>query len=98
MVAISGKWFGHPVFTTTENVARIGVGAGKFLGVRKIFSRITPILPEKVLRHFSCDFHMIFLSFFQKNALWTPILLEFLWSLLRFSQIFRRFPQILSKF
>jgi len=31
----------------------IGVGAGKFLGVRSIFARISPNLPEKILRaHF----------------------------------------------
>jgi len=37
----------------------IGVGAGKFLGVRKIFARISPKLPEKVLGHFLSDFHVI---------------------------------------
>ena len=50
----------------------IGVGAGKFLGVRRIFARISPNLPEKLL----CDF-------FPKNFLsqkWLrPLKLLFGW-------------------
>jgi len=37
----------------------IGEEAGKFLGVRKIFAWISPKLPEKILDHFLCDFHVI---------------------------------------
>jgi len=33
----------------------LGVRAGKFLGVRRIFTRIFPILPKKVLGHFLCE-------------------------------------------
>ena len=33
----------------------IRVGAGKFLGVRRIFARIFPNLPEKFLGHFLCE-------------------------------------------
>jgi len=33
----------------------MGVGAGKFLGVQRIFARISPQLPEKLLGHFLCE-------------------------------------------
>jgi len=42
----------------------IGVGAGKFLGVQRIFARISPNLPQ----NFLCDFCLK--SFPHKDHLW----------------------------
>jgi len=48
----------------TRNIlGTIGVGAGKFLGVRRIFVRISPNLPEKLLCHFLCK-HFLKQTFF----------------------------------
>ena len=64
----------------------IRVGAGKFLGVRRIFARIFPNLSEKLLGHFLCkcflmktvvgmtskkSLHVIF------GAIFTRIFIEF---------------------
>jgi len=37
----------------------MGVGAGKFLGVQKIFARISPNSPEKILGHFLCKYFLM---------------------------------------
>jgi len=37
----------------------ISEGAGKILGVRRIFARISPNLPEKFLGHFSCEYFLM---------------------------------------
>jgi len=37
----------------------IGVGAGKILGVRRIFARISPNLPQKILGHFLCEYFLM---------------------------------------
>jgi len=41
-----------PIWPTYEVAKIVGVGAGKILGVRRIFARISPTLTEKSLRYF----------------------------------------------
>jgi len=43
----------------TKTPTLIGVGAGKFLRVRRIFARIFPNLPEKILGHFLCEYFLM---------------------------------------
>ena len=62
----------------------IGVGASKFLGVRKIFARISPNLPEK----FSS---IVGRQFFKIKQRWAPFLSVFLGSLPRNPGIFQTF-------
>jgi len=42
-----------PISIAQPRFGVYGVGAGKFLGMRKIFARIFPYVPEKFLRDFS---------------------------------------------
>ena len=89
-------------------VRSLGVWAGKFLGMRKIFSRISSKLPEKYWATFYAIFMWFWAKFFkskedgryfhQIKARWAPFLLVFLWSLLRFSGIFQRFLKIFPRF
>jgi len=82
--------------------ATIGVRAGKFFGVRKIFARISN-LPKKFLDHFMCEnflmktvlvpfrqFKAPWAPFFQIKRCWAPFLLVFSGSLPRFSGIFAK--------
>jgi len=68
----------------------IGVGAGKFLGVRRIFSQISPNFPENIPKkmaskekrlHF--DFNRYFCKIKEHAAIWR-----------RYSQILPKFPNI----
>jgi len=54
-------------------VQHIGVGAGKILGLRMIFARILPNLPEKL--HKKVTFKKKFLCYFERR--WVPFLLIF---------------------
>jgi len=77
-----------------------GTGAGTFFGVRKIFARISPNLPAKILGRFLCKQH------FLKRTLWDDpqrkrkkflhVILQTLGAI--FVQILRRFSQILPRF
>jgi len=91
----------------------IGVGAGKFLGVRRIFARISPNLPEMLLCNFcpqifTKDMKTCFFGMIPKKGL-TCVFLQalaaiFAWifrdltQIVRgFAQIFRDFAQFLNK-
>jgi len=68
----------------------IGVGAGKFLGVRRIFAQITPNLPEKNSKENDLQktttFHFMLGVFFQIKALQAPSLSKFPPNLPKFPQ------------
>jgi len=76
----------------------IGIGAGKFLGVRRNFARILSYLPEKYFiksdlkKSSSCQFGR---HYFQIKAYWAPFLLRFSGSFRRFSEILPGFRRIL---
>ena len=67
----------------------MGVGAGKFLGVRKIFARISPIVPEKFSEEESL--HVIFSNQTTLGPIFARILRKF-------AQIFRGFAQVFTDF
>ena len=103
-------WLG-PVWLIADG-SFIGVGAGKFLGVRKMYARISPKLPEKLLGHFLCNFHVILGASFSIKAHCAPLLsnqskfgaiyarifMEFAQIFRDFSKVFRNFAQILRDF
>ena len=60
----------------------------QILGVRKIFARISPKLPEKFLGHFLCDFHVILGAIFSNQSTLGII----------FARVFMEFAQIFSEF
>jgi len=84
----------------------------QIFGVRRIFVRISPNLPENFLGHFLCGYFLTKSIFgaisskqstlgaicFQIKRRWAPFLLICSSSLPRFSGILRRFSQILSRF
>jgi len=87
-----------------------GVEAGKFLGLRRIFARIFPNLPEKLLGHFLCEHFLSRLSFGmtpKKRSSYDSVnvgcyffQIKLRWApfLPRFSEILQRFSQILPGF
>jgi len=85
----------------------IGVGAGKYLGVRRIFARISPNLPEKFLGKFlriSSHEDLFGLTskrrvpFLQIKQGWAPVLPVFSSSLPRFSRILKSFHRFCPDF
>jgi len=48
------RYFAVSIFIFYVRIS-ISVGAGKFLGMRKIFGQIFPNVPEKTLGHFLCE-------------------------------------------
>jgi len=80
--------------------ACIGVGASTFLGLRKIFARISPGMPEKTLGHFYANIFSWrpFFGWLPKNKVfmwfWTPFLTIFYGFCTNFQKFwigFRRF-------
>jgi len=86
-----------------KSASTIGVGAGKFLVVRRNFARILTTFPKKSNKSdrqkkeesSSCQFGRHFL---QVKACWAPFLLKFSGSLWRFSEILPGFCGILPGF
>ena len=86
-----------------KSASTIGVGAGKFLGVRRNFARFsqlarktqTKVTAKKRKKSSSCQFGRRFL---QVKAYWAPFLLKFSGSLWRFSEILPGFCGILPGF
>ena len=85
-----------------KSASTIGVGAGKFLVVRRNFARILTTFPKKSNKSdrqkkeesSSCQFGRHFL---QVKACWAPFLLKFSGSFRRFSESLPRFYGILAK-
>jgi len=91
-------------------ISAIGVGARKYLGVRRIFARIFSNLPEKFgplfvrifshedrfwnRKNFSCDSAHVGGHFFQTEARWTP----FCGICREFAQSFRGFAKVFTDF
>jgi len=78
----------------------ISVGAGKVLGVRRIFAQISPNLPEKLLGHFLCEYFLmktVFCFDLQTNVFmwfWAPIFSNQSTFGSIFARIFREFARI----
>ena len=68
------------------------------MGVRKIFARISPKLPEEFLGHFLCDIHVILGAIFSNqntlDAIFARIFMEFARIFRDFLKIFTNFAQI----
>ena len=84
------------------SIEPIGVGAGIFLRVQRIFARISPNLPETFLGHCVYEYmtsrKKVFMWF---RTRWAPFLPVFSWILPRYLGIlrrFQRFSQILPRF
>ena len=94
------KRFIYSIATALESLLFIGVGAGKFLGARRIFARFSQNVPGKHLGQILCE-HFLKQTFFwdelAKQCL--HMILQTLGAILpRFSEILRRFSQILPRF
>jgi len=94
-------------------ISAIGVGAGKFLWVRRIFARISSNLPEKFLDHLLCEYFFLKTVFGMKKTFHVilhtlgPIFSKQsklgaafarIFSERRFSGFLPRFSRILSRF
>ena len=82
----------------TTTWSAIGVGAGKFLGVRRVFPRISENFGPLFVHEDRISHDLQKTPFFQIKAHWVLLLLVFSESLHRFLGILQRFLQISTDF
>ena len=96
------RYFAVSIFIFYVRIS-ISVGAGKFLGMRKIFGQIFPNVPEKSLGHFLCEDLMKTLFRMISNKRSSCEFARHLFQIKHtlgaiFASIFSNFPQIFRDF